>query len=67
MRNPVIHNLAERWYSMSNIKKWIFILVALTFMLGATGCSQDGPAEKAGKKVDEAADSAKKKIKKLMD
>ena len=52
---------------MSNIKKWIFILVALTFMLGVTGCSQDGPAEKAGKKADEAADSAKKKIKKLMD
>jgi hyperosmotically inducible protein len=49
------------------LKKWVLILVAVIFMLGVTGCGQDGPAEKAGEKVDEAADSAKKKIKKFMD
>jgi len=52
---------------MPTLKKWILILTAVIFMISATGCGQDGPAEKAGKKVDEAADSAKKKIKKLMD
>ena len=52
---------------MLNLKQWIMIIVAITFMLGVTGCGQDGPAEKAGEKVDEAADSAKKKIKKFMD
>ncbi len=52
---------------MPTFKKWVIILAAATFMLGATGCGNDGPAEKAGKKVDESADSAKKKIKKLMD
>lgn len=52
---------------MSNFKRWIVIIVAITFMLGATGCGNDGPAEKAGKKVDEAADSAKKTFKKLTD
>jgi len=50
-----------------NLKRWIVILVALTFMIGAVGCGNDGPAEKAGKKIDEAADSAQKKVKKLFD
>ena len=43
------------------IKKWILILLAITFMAVITGCGKEGPAEKAGKKVDEAAESAKKK------
>jgi hypothetical protein len=36
-------------------------------MLGATGCGKEGPAEKAEKKADEAAESAKKTFKKLTD
>ncbi len=31
-------------------------LVAAALMLGTTGCSEEGPAEKAGKKVDEMVD-----------
>jgi len=31
------------------------------------GCEKEGPAEKAGKKMDEAFDSAKKSFKKLTD
>jgi len=31
------------------------------------GCEKEGPAEKAGKKMDEAFDSAKKTFKKLTD
>ena len=37
------------------------------FMLGASGCGKEGSSEKAGKKVDDAADSVKKNINKLMD
>ena len=33
----------------------------------AVGCEKEGPAEKAGKKVDEALDAAKKEINKLTD
>lgn len=42
-------------------------LAALAFALGATGCHSDpppqGPAEKAGAKVDKAADDTKDAVK----
>ena len=47
---------------MSLIKK-LLILVSLFFLCAAaTGCEQEGTAEKAGKKVDKAFNSAKDKI-----
>lgn len=41
----------------------LVLAVCLTglLLLGAVGCSEEGPAEKAGKKIDEAMDSAKEK------
>ena len=47
----------------------ILIGCILCALLGFTtvGCEKEGPAEKAGKKIDEALDSAKKTFKKLTD
>lgn len=39
------------------------LIITLTAALGLTGCDQKGPAEKAGQKIDQAADSAKQNIK----
>ena len=52
---------------MLTLKKWSLVLVAIIFMMGITGCGKDGPAERTGKKIDEAAESAKKKVKKIFD
>ena len=47
----------------------VLVGVILCAMLGfaAVGCEKEGPAEQAGKKVDEALDSAKKAFKKWND
>ncbi len=42
----------------------IFIVFFLSFVLGLTGCQQEGTAEKAGQKVDQAAESAGQKVEK---
>ena len=42
-------------------------ILAAVWGFAAIGCEKEGPAEKAGKKVDEALDSAKKAFKKLTD
>jgi hypothetical protein len=40
--------------------RWIGLAIAAAIAMGtATACSEDGPAEKAGKALDEAADDAK--------
>jgi len=51
------------------ILKTVLIGGILCAMLGfvAVGCEKEGPTEKAGKKVDEALDSAKKAFKKMTD
>ena len=39
---------------------WIGLVLAAAIAMGsATACSEDGPAEKAGKALDEAAEDAK--------
>jgi len=52
---------------MLTLKKLFLIFVTTTFLISATGCGKEAPAEKAGKKIEETADNAKKKIKKLID
>ena len=42
----------------------LFTVFFLSFVLGLSGCQQDGTAEKAGKKVDQAAESAGKSMEK---
>lgn len=36
--------------------------MALTFLLAIAGCEEEGPAEKAGKRIDEAAEKAGEEI-----
>lgn len=47
--------------------KKIIVLACLCLFLagGVVGCEKEGSGEKAGKKVDEAVDAAKDKLKKL--
>ncbi|BBO75231.1 hypothetical protein DSCW_26480 [Desulfosarcina widdelii] len=49
--------------------KMVLIGCVLFSLLGFTtvGCEKEGPAEKAGKRVDEAVDSAKKTFKEMTD
>jgi hypothetical protein len=45
---------------MSLFKKFFMLAVALLLLAGFYGCKKEGPAEKAGKKIDKAMDDAKK-------
>lgn len=42
--------------------KGLFVVVSLAAVLGLSACKQDGPAEKAGQKVDQAVEQSSKKI-----
>ena len=45
---------------MSKMKGFLCLIVAALMLAGATACSEEGPAEKAGKEIDRAADKVKK-------
>lgn len=45
---------------MKAMKKGFALLLTAMLLAGMIGCSKEGPAEKAGKKVDEAVSKAKK-------
>ncbi|WP_207062112.1 hypothetical protein [Motiliproteus sp. SC1-56] len=52
------------------MNKWKLVTTSLAFALvaGLTGCdSSDGPAEEAGKKMDEAMETTKEKLEELGD
>lgn len=48
-------------------KKMIVIGCLLALMVPAIGCEKEGPAEKAGKQIDEMVDDAKDSAKKIFD
>lgn len=48
-------------------KKIVLVACILAMMVPAFGCSEEGPMEKAGKKMDQAADDAAKEAKKIFD
>ena len=51
---------------MSILKKLIVLGSALVFLgIGALGCEQEGPAERAGEKIDEAAEQVGEKAEEL--
>jgi hypothetical protein len=52
---------------MKLMKQLLVIGCLLAFMLPAFGCSEDGPAEKAGKKLDQTMEQAKEAAQKLSD
>lgn len=49
---------------MSIAKKLLFTLWAGLVVIGLVGCKQDGPAERAGKTIDEAVEKTGEQIEK---
>jgi hyperosmotically inducible protein len=47
---------------MSIIKKLFLIFITAFFMVGLSGCPEEGPAERAGEKIDEAVEDAGEKM-----
>jgi len=45
---------------MSLLRKFFMLAVAVLLLAGFYGCKKEGPAEKAGKKIDKAVDDARK-------
>ena len=52
---------------MSLSYRGLFIVVLLSFLLGLAGCQQEGTAEKAGRKVDQAGEKTGKAVEKAGD
>lgn len=44
------------------MKRTLLLLLTLIFTLGMAGCDNEGPAEKAGKKIDQTVEKAGEKI-----
>jgi len=51
---------------MKNLKKFMIALVLVISVFGIVGCEEKGPAEKAGKKLDKAAEDAADKVNDLL-
>lgn len=49
---------------MSISKKLLFTLFTGLVVIGLVGCKQEGPAERAGKKIDEAVEKTGEQIEK---
>ena len=47
---------------MSYIKKLIMLSVIVLLVAGIYGCKKEGPAERAGKNIDNALEGAKEKL-----
>lgn len=43
------------------IKKLFLVLITAFFIIGLSGCPEEGPAERAGEKIDEAVQDAGEK------
>ncbi len=52
---------------MNLMKKVIVIACLFALMIPTFGCQDEGTMEKAGKKIDQAADDAKDSVKKIFD
>ncbi len=50
---------------MKYLRLLIPALFAVSLLIPAFGCEQEGPAEKAGKKIDEAVEKTKEKTKEI--
>ena len=48
---------------MSFLKKTVMTLIMLLLVVSFVGCQREGPAERAGKKVDKTIEDAKKAVK----
>lgn len=41
-----------------SLRKGLTLCIALALLIGLWGCAEEGPAEKAGKKIDKAVEQA---------
>ena len=53
---------SEKRTKMKALEKFKLIGISMLFLAGLTACDRPGPAESAGKKLDQAVDEAGKKI-----
>ena len=51
---------------MKSLQKFMIALVLIVSVMGMVGCEEKGPAEKAGEKLDKAAEDASKKMNDLL-
>ena len=49
-------------YQQISLKSKVLIIVGLSAVIGLAGCQEEGPAEKAGKKIDRAAEKAELQV-----
>ncbi len=52
---------------MKVIENFTFIAISMLFLAGLTACDKPGPAETAGKKIDQTAGEASEKISEAAD
>jgi len=58
----ILIKLLERRINMSLLNKLVIIFFVAAMTVGIYGCKKEGPAERAGKKIDKAIEDAKKTI-----
>lgn len=52
---------------MTKNHKQIFAALAVTFVFALAGCEKEGPAERAGEKIDNSAEKAGQQVEKAGD
>lgn len=52
---------------MSFLKQFVFIVCLLTLLVGGIACEQEGPAERAGEKIDQTIEEAGDKLEEAAD
>ena len=62
-RLDINQELEVRMVDMSFLKKTIVTLTMLLLVFSFVGCEKEGPAERAGKKIDKTIEDAKKAVK----
>jgi hypothetical protein len=53
----------ERRINMSLLKKTVLTLIMLLMVVSFVACEKEGPAERAGKKLDKTVEDVKKSVK----
>jgi hypothetical protein len=60
-------NRLRRSEDMSILKKIVLVFISCMIIVSLIACKKEGPAERAGKKVDETVEKAGDKIKEVGD
>jgi len=47
---------------MHFLRQVVFAIIALLLLVAVSGCDKEGPAERAGKKIDETIEESGKKL-----